>query len=98
MDNRYLGECRSGKIDSNPWASTVSGLVRRSEWNDVRVFETAGHLEKEGKRSYVAHPVSYKLALSGLGEMQVYIFLLDCIVFLWIKYCIRLKHKKDFQN
>lgn len=95
MDNRYLRDCRSGKIDWNTWANMVSGLVRRSEWvtewNDLKEFETAGHLEREGKRTYVAHAVSYKLALSGLGEMRVHILLLDCIVFLWIKYCSKIE-------
>lgn len=101
MDNIYLRECRSGKIDWNSWAKKVSGLVRGSEWvtewNDLKEFETAGQLEREGTRSYVAHAVSYKLALSGLGEMKVHVLLLDCIEFPWIKYSVRLKHK-EFQN
>lgn len=80
----------------------MSGLVRRSEWvtewKDLKEFETAEHLEREGKRTYVAHAISYKLALNGLGEMRVHILLLDCMYFSELIIAVRLKHKKEFQN
>lgn len=51
------------------------GKVIRVRWFE---FKPSGHLDRE-ERKLIAHAVSYKLALSGLGEMKVYILLLDCV-------------------
>ena len=49
-------------------------------------------------RRLAAHAVSYKLALSGLGEMKLHILFLDCIrYFSEFNIAIRLKHK-ELQN
>lgn len=71
-------KCGLGKRDSKtPELSKVNILVRRSEWDDLSL--SLQDTWKGKARKFMAHGVSYKLTLSGLGEMKVHILLLDCV-------------------
>lgn len=62
------------------------------DWDDPeRAVRQPDTWREEGKR-LAAHAVSYKLALSGLQEMKLHIFISRLYtLFLWIQYYNKIK-------